>query len=204
MTVMDGIELMATAMHAAQTKLDVAAANLANVSSTNFHKSLVRATLGPAGLVAKRSFDASPGPLRRTGRAFDLAVAGTGAMRVRDGFGRIWPERSASFERNAAGNLIDANGRVLLGERGPLVAGLEATIDARGVVRDAERYAGRVSLTPGASLESGFLEAPNVDAVREMVGILVAERSFETAQKTLVALDETRQKDADDVARVKA
>jgi flagellar basal-body rod protein FlgG len=59
-------------------------------------------------------------------------------------------------------------------------------------------------LPPGATVQSGFLEGPNVDAVHEMVDVLDAQRAFETAQKTLSALDEERQKDANDVARVKA
>jgi flagellar basal body rod protein FlgG len=51
---MDGIELMATAMHAAKARLDVSAANLANVSTDGFHKRVARAMLGPAEQTATR------------------------------------------------------------------------------------------------------------------------------------------------------
>jgi hypothetical protein len=37
-----------------------------------------------------------------------------------------------------------------------------------------------------------------------MIDVLGAQRAFETAQKTLSAIDEERQKDVDDVARVKS
>jgi flagellar basal body rod protein FlgG len=87
----------------------------------------------------------------------------------------------------------------------PLQAGADATIDPRGIVRDGTgREVARLRLPAGTPVESGFLEGPNVDAVHEMVDVLDAQRAFETAQKTLSALDEERQKDADDVARVKA
>lgn len=42
----------------------------------------------------------------------------------------------------------------------------------------------------------------NVDAISEMVDVLAAERSFESAEKAVAAIDATRQKSAD-AARVK-
>ena len=92
----------------------------------------------------------------------------------------------------------------MLGAHAPLVTSADASIDASGVVRDGGVESGRVRLRPGTTMESGFLEGSNVDAVREMVDVLTAQRAFETAQKTLSAIDEERQKDADDVGRVKA
>ncbi|MDQ2858483.1 MAG: flagellar basal body protein, partial [Candidatus Eremiobacteraeota bacterium] len=98
---MDGIDLMATAMRAAQSRLDVSAANLANVSSAGFHKRVVHAALTDAGLVTSSVVDASQGPLRHTGRTFDLAFAGAGAFYVRDAAGQTHELRSGSFERSA-------------------------------------------------------------------------------------------------------
>jgi flagellar basal body rod protein FlgC len=46
------------------------------------------------------------------------------------------------------------------------------------------------------------LEGPAVDAVAEMIDVLSAERSFESAEKAVAAIDATRQKSAD-AARVK-
>jgi flagellar basal-body rod protein FlgG len=202
---MDGIHLMATAMHAAQAELDVSAANLANVSSDGFRKRVAHASLTTAGgLVVTTERDATQAPLRHTGRAFDVAVAGPGSFSVRDASGAIVAVRSASLETDARGELVDDRGRVVLGSHGPIVASADATIDTQGVVRDAGRVVGKIALTPSASLESGFLVGTSVDGMHEMVAILSAQRAFETAQKTLSALDEQRQKDADDVARIKA
>jgi flagellar basal-body rod protein FlgG len=201
---MDGIHLMATAMHAAQAELDVSAANLANVSSDGFRKRVAHASLTAGGLVVTTERDATQAPLRHTGRAFDVAVAGPGSFSVRDASGAIVAVRSASLETDARGELVDDRGRVVLGSHGPIVASADATIDTQGVVRDAGRVVGKIALTPSASLESGFLAGTSVDGMHEMVAILSAQRAFETAQKTLAALDEQRQKDADDVARIKA
>jgi flagellar basal body rod protein FlgG len=49
----------------------------------------------------------------------------------------------------------------------------------------------RVQSTPGPRLGSA------VDAIHEMVDVLAAERSFESAEKTVAAIDTTRQKAAD-------
>ena len=201
---MDGIELMATAMHAARNRLDVSAGNLANVSSDGFHKRIAHATLTAGGLVSSSNVDAAQGSLRHTGRNFDLAIVGRGGFFVRDATRHTSESRSGSFSRNALGELANERGAVLLGAHGPLVTSADATIDARGIVREGGRETGRIRLHAGTTVQSGFLESSNVDAVGEMVDVLSAQRAFETAQKTLSAIDEERQKDADDVARVKS
>ena len=199
---MDGIELMASAMHAAKSRLDVSASNLANVSTAGFQRHVTHARLTDRGVVASSASDTAQGPLASTGRTFDLAIVGRGGFSVRDASGVV--RESRSFERNARGELANERGAVLMGTRGPIVASADATIDSRGIVRDAGVERGRIRLRAGTTLESGFLEGSNVDAVREMVDVLSAQRAFETAQKTLSALDDERQKSADDVARVKS
>lgn len=201
---MDGIALMATAMDAAKSRLDVSAANLANVSTDGFHKRLARVALTVRGLVASSSVDASQGVLRHTGRALDLAIVGSGSFVVRDEVRGLMETRTGSFERDAAGHLVDEAGRALMGLHGPVLAGSGATVDARGEVRDAGAVVGRIRLKPGTTVQSGFLEGANVDAVREMVNVLEAQRAFETAQKTLGAIDDSRQKNVNDVVRVKS
>jgi flagellar basal-body rod protein FlgG len=202
---MDGIALMATAMNAAKSRLDVSASNLANVSTDGFHKSLAHVALTDRGLVATSSLDASQGTLKHTGRTFDLAIVGGGGFFVREPGGSIVETRSGSFERDASGHLVDERGRALAGRNGsPIAAGADASIDARGIVRDAGAVVGQIRLRPGTTVQSGFLEGANVDAVREMVNVLEAQRAFETAQKTLGAIDEARQKDVNDVVRVKS
>jgi flagellar basal-body rod protein FlgF len=199
---MDGIDLMAQAMHVARTRLDVSAANLANVSTPGFRRSIARARLGSDGMRVSSELDRAQGPLERTGRAFDVAIAGNGSFAVRDRAGRTRYERSASLDLDRAGHLSDERGAVVLGRAGPVHVASSATIDARGFVHDESgRVVDRLR-TSGGDVRSGFLERANVDAVHEMVDVLAAQRAFETAQTTLSAIDGTRAKAASDIPRV--
>ena len=170
---MDGILWAASAMEAARSRLDIATNNLANVSSDGFHKALARGRLTAHGVEIERVDDAKHGAYRHTGRSDDLAIIGAGAFRVRNADGSVAQTRNGAFERDRNGVLRDARGRAYLGT------------------------------TPGAVVRSGFLEASNVDAVGEMVDVLTAQRSFESAEKVVAAIDGARQKSSDDVARIK-
>jgi flagellar basal body rod protein FlgG len=195
---------MASAMQAMKARLDVAAVNLANASSDGFRRSIARTTLGARGVATSTVVDDRLGALRRTGRVLDLAVAGAGGFMVRDARGAIVIAKSGSFVRSTRGAIADGQGRTLLGERGPLRAPEPLTIDERGVVRCDNAVVDRVRLTTGASLQSGYLITSNVDAIGEMVDVMTAQRAFETAEKALGALDDTRSKASNDVARVRS
>ena len=78
-----------------------------------------------------------------------------------------------------------------------------ATIDERGRVLANDTDIHRaIPLPHDSTLRSGFLEESPVDPIAEMVGIVNASRSFESAQKVVGAIDSLRQKNASDVARV--
>ncbi len=153
-------------MAAAQARLEIAAQNLANGSSDGFRKSLARGRLQARGVRIVPVRDDEQGPLRRTGRAFDRAIVGRGSFVVRDAGGRMMETRGGAFSRDRFGRLRDDLGRTLV----------------------------RTSLAPGAYVRAGFLESSNVDSVGEMVDVLEAERSFETAQKVLTAIDQARER----------
>ena len=55
----------------------------------------------------------------------------------------------------------------------------------------------------GLNVRSGFLESANVNAIDEMVNVVAAQRSFESAEKVVSAIDQVRQKASNDVARLK-
>jgi flagellar basal body rod protein FlgG len=196
---MDGITQMASAMRAAQAQLETATHNLANVASDGFRRIRSSLRLTPAGLEARESTDTAQGGIRETGRSLDLALLGPGAFRLAGGA----ETRDGAFVRDRNGFLSDQRGRLVLGEHGPLSVPAAATFDPDGAVRDAGRVIGRLALPPGTSVRSGALESSSVDAIGETLAVLTAQRAFETAQKTLTAIDQTREKAVNDVVRLK-
>jgi flagellar basal body rod protein FlgG len=199
---MDGITWAGSAMVAARTRLQIASENLANVSSDGFRRTIARGELGANGVTIARVAAGSHGSLRRTGRDLDLAIVGDGAFRVRRAGGEVTSTRDGAFTRERDGALRDDAGSVLLGERGPLRVPEGAEIDPSGAVRAGGRVVDRLPLPAGSSVHSGFLESAGVDAISEMIDVLSAERSFESAEKVVAAIDGTRQKSAD-AARIR-
>jgi len=161
-------------MAAAQSRLDIAAGNLANVSTDGFAPLVARATLTPHGVSIVAERDARHGSLRYTGRDLDLAILGNGAFIVRDRSGAVSRTRDGAFARNRDGTLSDPLGRTLV----------------------------RVDLPRGGTVRHGYLEASGADAIAQMIDVVWAQRSFESAQKAVSAIDGTRERSAD-AARVK-
>jgi len=192
------MQWMASAMRAARSQLDVATQNLANVSSDGFRRIATTLDLDDRGLRVRREASAEQGAIRRTNRSLDVAILGPGAFRV-----GAEATRNGAFVRDRDGYLADDRGRRLAGRCGPIRFPDGATIGADGSVRtEAGRLIDRIPLPPGTRLETGALEASNVNAIAESLSVLEAQRSFETAQKVLVAIDDTRNKAANDVGRV--
>lgn len=200
---MDGIAWAAGAMSAARTRLDAAAENLANGSKDGFRRSAVRGFLTARGVVTQRVRDNSPGPLRRTGAPYDLAIEGTGAFRVRAADGSLQITRCGAFRRDRFARLVDEHGRALLGARGAILVPDGAVIGADGGITLNGKRINAIPLPAGSSLRTGYVEASNVDAIGEMIDVLGAQRSFETAQKVLSAIDQTRERAATQVGVLK-
>jgi flagellar basal-body rod protein FlgF len=189
---------MASAMRAAQSQLETATHNLANVGSDGYRRVRSHLTLTEHGLTAQQAPDAAQGGIRITGRSFDLALIGPGAFRTGD-----VQTRDGAFVLDRAGYLADRSGRRLEGLAGPIRASADATVDPDGTVRDGGRTVAHLPLPPGTTVRTGALESSSVDAIAETLSILTAQRAFETAQKTLTAIDQTRDKAVNDIARLK-
>lgn len=172
---MDGIDWAASAMIAARTRLDIATGNLANVSSNGFRAVLAKGHLSAKGARIERVVSREHGSLIHTGRTGDRAIVGDGYFEVRDRSGTVTQTRNGAFTPDRFGTLRDDAGRALVATH----------------------------LGTGASVRTGFLETANVNGVAEMVDVLAAQRSFESAEKVVAAIDGVRQKAANDVARIK-
>lgn len=195
---MDGMTWMASAMRAAQAQLDTATHNLANVASDGFRRVRSSLTMTGQGLVARESPDAVQGGIRETGRSLDLALLGPGAFRAGN-----TETRNGAFVRDRDGYLADQHGRRVQGLDGPIRLAEGARVQSDGTIRDAGRVVGQLPLPAGTTVRSGALESSSVDAIGETLAVLTAQRAFETAQKTLVAIDQTREKAVNDVVRLK-
>lgn len=197
---MDAITWAASAMSAAQRRLDIATENLANAQSDGFRKILAQGKLTARGVRIFRVRSHAHGALRPTHRPFDLAILGDGAFRVRDAHGKITSTRHGNFSRDRFAVVRDALGNALLGQHGPLVVPKDAHIDTRGRVVRAGKVLDRIALPRGSRLRSGWLETASVDAIGQMIDVLDAQRSFETAQRVVSAIDATHKEAASHVA----
>lgn len=198
---MDGIGWASSAMVAARSRLEIATENLANASTDGYRRIDARGFLSATGVGIARHRSGEHGALRRTDRTDDLAIVGGGAFRLRDHNGSVALTRSGAFVRDRESYLRDASGRTLLGVHGPLRLAGGASIDPRGAVMLDGSQLDRIELPHGSSIRSGFLESSSVDAVGEMIDVLTAQRSFESAEKVVSSIDQTRQKANNDVAR---
>jgi len=189
---------MASAMCAARAQLETATHNLANVSSDGYRRAASHLRLSANGLVTTETREFEQGAIRHTGRSLDLALLGPGGFHVGSGV-----TRNGAFVSDRNGWLTDDRGRRVLGTRGPIAVDAQTTIGSDGEVKSGSHSVNRIPLPPGTRLQTGALEASNVNAIGETLEILTAQRAFETAQKVLVAIDEVRQKAVNDVVRLK-
>jgi flagellar basal-body rod protein FlgG len=197
---------MASAMLAAKAKLEVAADNLANASSDGFHKRVFHETVGARGLETAAVVSTETGAARYTGRTLDLALLGPGTFTLATGRGgeHVRSTRAGAFVCDRNGYVVDLQGRNLVAKDGSFVRLPRALpIEADGSWRSAGRIVAQIALPHGTTVRSGFLECSDVNSIGEMVDVIDAQRAFETAQKTLSALDETRSKAANEMGQIK-
>jgi flagellar basal-body rod protein FlgF len=210
---MDGMDWMGSAMRAAQAQLETATHNLANVATDGYRRVRSTLTLTPHGLTTQETPTPAQGGIRETARPLDLALIGpgtfkavipSGARSARNlGTAPIAETRNGAFIRDRDGYLADQQGRRVQGTTGPIRLPENATIAPDGTIQDNGQIVGRLPLPPGTTVRSGALESSSVDAIGETLSVLTAQRAFETAQKTLVAIDQTREKAVNDVGRLK-
>ena len=71
--------------------------------------------------------------------------------------------------------------------------------DGRQFVRRSGRFA---RLLPTASVRQGYLEASNVNVVKEMVSMISIMRAYETNQKMMQSEDDTTGKAVEEVSKL--
>ena len=153
-----GLYQSATGADLQALKMDTVSNNIANAGTASFKRDLaifavqqqqaerdgklqevpapLRGHAGPA-MVAETFTDFSQGPLKETGGRFDVALLGTGFLRVTDG-DQEFLTRRGTFSLNSDSELVQAdNGFQVLDRNGdPIVIppGMELAIDEAGRV----------------------------------------------------------------------
>ncbi len=168
---------------------------------------------------SRASIDFTQGALRPTDGEFDLALEGPGFFAVDTKQGEVYT-RNGSLHIDQNGVLQTRDGVPVAweGSRGTLNAlGGATTVDLQGRVRQDGSDIGRLKLVdftdpsvlevdrqgnlraPASALRQapigvvrqGFLENANTNAIDEMVGLIAAQRSFESSARTMTTIEQT-------------
>lgn len=209
-------------------EMRVIANNIANSATTGFRQEgvifseYVRALPDQPSLSMTRSQvrNTSPeqGMLTQTNGRFDLAIQGDGYFLIETPAGERLT-RAGSFTPNAQGDLVTADGHLLLDAGGapvfvPPDAG-DIGIASDGTISSDGRAMGQIGLfqpvdpltmqredgvmfradsgvepTDGAAILQGYLESSNVNAILQVSRMIEVQRAYEAGQNLLNAEDE--------------
>ena len=172
--------------------------------------------------LSRQETDFTPGQIFHTGNTLDLAILGDAFFAVRTPDGDRYT-RNGSFKLDNTGGLVTSDGYPVLSESGPIILpqGSQISIDqdggisVDGVAADSlklvglqdpvKQGAGLFSGRPVAAdseVQQGSLEHSNVNAFREMIGLVEAMRVYETNQKVIQSFDTLASKAANEIAKV--
>ncbi|GAB4246627.1 flagellar hook-basal body protein [Deferrisoma sp.] len=203
-------------------RLDLAARNLYYAQVPGYKaagelRAAQRPTEGPLPLDVQTDYQGefvnpAPGPVRPTGRSWDLALSGDGFFVLQGPNGPLYT-RDGRFFRAPDGTVRNGPGYALLGQAGPIVvpADTEVRVDEGGWVwaggkqvdrlrienfpgyRGLLRLGGNVFAAAGAlqpapanpQVLQGALEDANVQQVEQMTRMIEAVRGFEAYQKVV-------------------
>jgi len=163
--------------------------------------------------------DYQQGNFDRTGNPLNLAIDGDGFFMLQLPNGQRGLTRAGSFVVDNNGLLAVPGGGVVLGDGGPIEVGNEKiTVAATGEITAGNIQVGRIvpvtvpDLTqlpklggslyvlpddaqvinvPQSTIQQGFLEASNVDTVREMIEMIISFRSYEANARAIENQDQS-------------
>lgn len=198
-----------------ERKLEMIANHLANVDTSGFKTDMV--TFDQM-LQSEMGIDFSPGPLKSTGNALDVALGEDGFFKVQTPRGERYT-RNGNFTLDAENILVTANGNPVMGEGGEItIDGSDVRINREGEIfvdgelvdklavvtfesmqkmtKDGDSLFAAPADSPEVSLENpvvqqGAVEGSNVEAVVEMTRMIETMRTYEAIQKMIQAYDET-------------
>jgi len=230
---------------AARTQaMDLAANNLANANTRGykaqmpvFQSVLAQSTAGSGleqalnnfGVLAGTRLDQTPGALETTGNDFDLALEGDGYFAVQTAAGAMYT-RNGNLQLSSKGELLSAQGDVVLGEQGPirlpagkLAVAADGSLSVNGALAaklrivqfkkgtplqsaGANYYSAAASAVQPAAqytVRQGVLEGSNVSPMTGTVELIEIQRQFQVLQRVFSTFDtELNKTAAQDLPRI--
>lgn len=231
-----------------EKRLDILANNLANINTVGFKQDRLifevpaqgggqkgDANLGnypisaPPSPTATRT-DFSPGQLRHTRNALDLALVGEGFFCIETPDGKHYT-RKGSFALNQDGVLVTKDGYPVLGKKGEIkISGQDVRVDEGGNIsvdgdpvdtisvvsisniHTLRKVGNSLFVPPGSGVDEdkaedvkvkqGFIETSNVDGVKVMTEMIDVLRGYESYQKIIKFLDDATRKSINEVGRL--
>ena len=166
------------------------------------------------------------GALRETSNSLDFALVGEGFFEVTTPNG-IRYTRDGSFSISPEGYLTTSRGELVNGQNGPIPIGDgTVTVAEDGAIRQNGEYIDKLvivrfnvmenvlkegdnlyntdeapEMIESPQVRQGYIEASNVNIVREMVDMIAVMRSYEANQKVIQSLDGTLDKAVNEISR---
>jgi flagellar basal-body rod protein FlgG len=252
------LSIAATGMAAQQLNVEVIANNIANINTTGFKRSraeftdLIYQSERLQGVSSRGQDSTVPegaqlglgvrtsairslttqGTLTSTGNQLDLALSGRGWFQITGPSGDTLYTRAGSFNTNATGQIVTADGYLLQPAMPVPTNATSVTVSQSGKVtvtipgQTAAQTVGQITLAnfpneaglmhlggnlyqqtdasgtatagvpgdPGfATVNQGYLEASNVDPVKEISDLISAQRAYEMNSKVITAADQMEQ-----------
>jgi flagellar basal-body rod protein FlgG len=175
--------------------------------------------------------DFSPGQLKQTGNAFDLAIDGNGFFCIQTP-GGVQYTRKGNFTLNHEGVLANQEGLPVLGNGGKIefIDGKDFIVDKEGNISiDGEEIdtlkivnftaphslekVGNTLFAPtgpgiieekaeGFGINQGFIELSNVNAIRVMLEMIEVLRGYESYKKVIQSVDDVTSKAINEVGQL--
>jgi flagellar basal-body rod protein FlgF len=219
---LNGMDSAASALRYWERKQEIVANNLANVSTDGFKAQRVFARLlDGVRPVADTTSDLTTGNLRSTGNSMDVAVDGSGFFVVQTPQGERYT-RGGSLRLDDKHQLVDAEGRPLLGEKGaplklldgPIEISKTGEVTQKGQIVDRLKMesapkgtelqregeslwvppANKEILKPDArNVKQGYIEESNVNSMTSLVDMVAVQRAYASVQKAVVTMDQANE-----------
>ena len=231
-----------------RNQLDVVANNMANINTTGYRSQSLHFSEYVMPVADATSFEPEDramsyvdmfkthtnfdyGSINTTGNDFDVALNTEGFFVVQMEDGTEAYTRAGSFRMDNTGQLITAEGRLVMTDAGPITFGVEdgeVAISQEGIISTEQGIRGRlkvVEFDDNRKLEKigdtlfkgenpqpvqvvrmiqGALEASNVYGVTEVTRLIEVTRAYDSTSKVIKDTDDLRQRAISTLGKIQA